>query len=58
MAALTLNKYFTQGHTLNQDLHSITVRSIYLIWLIICNYKIIDLHKLLKTASTQIDLSM
>jgi len=31
MAALTLNKDFTQGLTLNQDLHSITVRSIYLI---------------------------
>jgi len=31
MAALTLNKYFTQGLTLNQDLHSITARSVYLI---------------------------
>jgi len=56
MVSLTLNKYFTQGLTLNQDLHSITVRSIYLIWLIICNYKIIYLYKLSKTDSAQIDV--
>jgi len=56
MAALTLNRYFTQGLTLNQDLHSITARSIYLIWPIISSYKIIYLYKLLKTDSAQIDV--
>jgi hypothetical protein len=58
MAAHTLNKYSTQDLTLNQDLHSITARSIYVIRFIICNYKIIYLHKLLKTVSTQIDVSI
>jgi hypothetical protein len=31
MATLTINKYFTQVLTLNQDLHLITARNIYLI---------------------------
>jgi hypothetical protein len=36
MITLTLNRDFTQGLTLNQDLHSITARGIHLIWLLIC----------------------